>query len=323
MATRQKFLLSPYQASYNNWLIVWDKGYAEDAVPEENPGLLGNIDPSLVSSLTNGGPSISLASYLGWPTYLPFNTSRQLFISTPGDNWENYTVTLIYQNYWGMYFTQSEVLPTTGTAILIGTPTQVINNTVNDNAGASCVKFYYPNRLVDFQISQTAVSALPTGPLYIDFGSKGMAAFNIQESVNYASDNFALEILTDDLPPDPTTLLTQYIVLASNYPRYVFDNQQNATPPGSLVLSPFFIPNNADNPFGASSDLTPSIIWLATQDFPIGNLQNYSSFTNLSSFGGLLNVLIDIGNELRNSEDDEYANESNLLISLIQNGLTT
>ena len=321
-----KFPLSPYQASYYNWLAVWDKGYTSDeTVPATNPGLVGQISPFALAAID---VQKSFASYLRWPTNLPFNTSRGLHISTAEDSegWENCIALLVYLNYWGMYITQPVTLPTAGTAVTLGTVSQEINVPTDLNAKA-CPKFFYPNRLIDLLITRVGIAALPTGPLYIDFDSQGMAEFNIQESVNYGSTNFSLEVLTDD-PGTSPEFNTQYTILGSNYPRYVFSNQEKQSPLGPMVQSSFFLPyNSVENAFTASTTITSAVYWCATEDFTIGSSPiNGHSFTNLPQNGGLLNVLVDIGNQRRNPDYPGTPgpfNKANLLISLIQNGITS
>lgn len=322
-----RFPLSPYQASYYNWLVVWNKGYTSDeGVPEEDPGLVGIISPFQLLDTFNVPKSF--ASYLRWPTNLPFNTSRGLHISAPVDStgWENCVALLVYQNYWGMYLTQAVTLPAAGDAVTLGTVSQEINVPTDSNAQA-CPKFFYPNRLIDLRITRLGTSNLPAGPIYIDFDSQGMAEFNIQESVNYGSTNFSLEVLTDD-PGTTPNFNTQYAILGSNYPRYVFSNKENQSPLGPMAQSLFFLPyNSVDNAFTSSSLIAPAIYWCATEDFTIGSSPiNGHSFTNLPQNGGLLNVLVDIGNQRRNPDYPGTPgpfNKANLLISLIQNGITS
>ena len=327
----QRFSLYPYQASYNNWLVSWDAGYAAGSgVPSSSPGQLGTVNPIVVNGFVTND-SVSLKRYLNLPTNLPFNTSRQLYISTTGSGWDDYQITLVYQNYWGVFLTDFITLPDGSTPttldVLLGTMSQAIFVTA-DTTFAACQKFFYPNRLIDIIITAIGVApTTPTQPFYLDFGAQGMAEFNIQESVNYGSKNFTLEVLTDGDNNTPVKT-TQYCVLNSNYPRFVYDNQMSSRPGGPLVLSDVFIPyGSVDNTFEFNSTINRGIFWCATEDFPITTVLLENSYTDLSQLGGPLNVLVDIGNQRRNAGWTDVApgvaNESNLLISLIQNGLTS
>lgn len=328
---QQKFALYPYQASYNNWIQLWDAGYpAGSGVPTTNPGYLGILNPGLIQ---NGVANYSKS--LGWPTYLPFNQSRTLFFSSESDDWgtSGASFRLLYQNYWGFYIETSVELSDVGAGTwtpsdgaLIGVSLYDIGSPSDTNF-KSCPKFYYPNRLIDLTF-ETA-DTVPTSPLYIDFGNKGMAEFQIQDSVRYGNSNFALEILTDN-PGTTPAFTTQYTVLGSNYPRFVFENNQYANPMGPLTVSDFFS-NFESNPWPNlyEQTLTPqtAISWLASEDFVINGPLNENSFTNLPFDGGLLNVLVDIGNQRRNEGYDPPDtlgpdNNANLLLSLIQNGIT-
>ena len=324
-----KFQLYPYQASYNNWIQVWDAGNAFTAtsgVPT-NPGYLGTIYPSDLTNLT--GTGISFTKKLGWPTYLPFNQSRTLYLSSNDDSWsDNASIFFTYQNYWGFYITETlDALSWNNTGTLLGDARTQIGVPTDTNFMA-CRKFFYPNRLIDFTISY--VGAAPTSPLYIDLGNIGMAEFQIQDSVRYGNSNFALEVLTDN-PGTSPDFETQYTVLGSNYPRFVFDNNQYANPMGPMTVSNFFLPydsvtNAFENAQPTASTITSSVYWLATEDFVINGPLNENSFNNLPFDGGLLNVLVDIGNQRRNegytTEDPGSDNQDNLLLSLIQNGIT-
>lgn len=325
---QQKFSLYPYQASYNNWIQVWEAGYVAEGVPETNPGKLGIIQPNMVN---NTGDGIFFSKKFGWPTYLPFNCSRTIYLSSSSQAWSDYgTLYLTYQNYWGFYIT--ETVQATGwdiTGTIMGNA-QADIGAPPDTTFMSCPKFFYPNRLIEFAITWDPGADLPDAPLYLDFGNQGMAEFQIQDSVRYGNSNFSLEVLTD-APGETPDFTTQYAILASNYPRFVMNNQEKISPPGPLVVDNFFLPyNSVNNTFANEplpSGITSSVYWLCTEDFVIDGPLNANSFTNLPFDGGLLNVLIDIGNQRRNEgytpEEPGPTNKANLLLSLIQNGITT
>lgn len=289
---------------YNNTNIIWTKGDLSNAEGASTE-LLGSFDWPFGTQTIATGTVIDLSSYLGLPWQFPPNISRNISvnITSPDANWEDWELTVLYKNPYGLYMQKVPTpLPTTAginNGLVIGNPFDAAPNFVN--------RFYYPSEIVSMTITKTGGTTNPSSTLYFGVLAEGCIRFPLQDSTRFNSGSIQI------LKPAANTE-ESYTVYIDNYPQFV------------SKISPNYDPLGNDNIFGNSPANPYTGAPVTSSPFPLPQLDTLlaapfelGASTTDATDSQLARIPYAVGNITVDVLD---TNVSDMLVSVIQNGIS-
>lgn len=288
---------------YNNTNIIWDKGDLDTSTSDVT-ALLGSFEWPFGTQTIATGTVIDLAPILGLPWRFPPNISRNISVSlkTADANWEDWELSVLYKNTYGLYMEPSSPLPTaTGIddGLIIGFPF--------GTAPVFVDRFYYPTEIVSMTLTKTGGTTNPSSTLFFGMLGQGCIRFPLQDSTRFNSGSIQV------LKPAANTEAS-YTVYIDNYPQFVSQISPNPDP---LVNDTVF-GNTPSTPYTGSTVTAspfplPQLNTILSTPFPLSVAMTNATASQIAQ------IPYAVGNITVEVLD---TNVSDMLVSVIQNGIS-